>query len=337
MKDLSEKMTIDWIAFSVSVSDQNFQRVLSLGDGHKVEQFDYGRYGYNSSYRMLDGAWVYWHTSKPEAKIHVVLNSTSLALMDWRPLQLINRIRDWGAKFKRIDIALDDTGALLDIEVMYDKLRSGEVQTRFRKVKRVESCNLDEADKLGRTINIGQRSSQSFVRVYDKRAEQLAKDVDADDLPEHWVRVELELKGKKCEAFSDLLGGTAMGGQMTAGEMVGNLLYGLLDFKEPNSSESNKSRWETSLWWLEFLRATKKLKISLPKPIRSVERSMKWVYNQVKTTLAMIVLSEIDVNDQSGMDFIARCIKDGEGKMTETQQDILALYNAKQKEMKLGG
>ncbi len=333
MIGISENILIDWLSFTLPHNKASMERALSLGDAHKSEKLDYGRFGYNNGYKILDSGWVFYHNEKPEMGIHVVLNSASLALLNYRPLQLINFLRDWGAKFTRCDLALDDYGGLLDIDEIYGKLLYGEVQTRFRKVKRVEGGDLGELSSVGKTVNIGQRSSESFLRIYDKRAERMSKGVSAEALPAHWVRVELELKGKKVVAFLTLLGNSALDGASGASELVAQLLYGLLDFKEENKTESNKSRWKTCEWWAEFIGQTTKLTLVLPVPTKSVETAKTWVYNQVKTTLAMIVLSEIDANGNSGYDFIVKCLIDGEARMSKAQQDRLDEYNTKQKRL----
>ena len=323
MQPLGKNIIIDWIAFTIKNNEISQNRLMELVKGHKVDHLDYGRLGYNAGWKIGVSGWAYYHTDKREAGIHVILPGSMLAHLDFRPLQLINILRDWQAKFTRIDLAMDDFEGLLNLDVIYAKLLSCDVQTRFRKVKKIGSGDIGSLEAPGQTINIGARSSESYVRIYDKRQERIAAGENSDKLPENWIRVELEIKGKKSQAIADILGDCAMASGEGAGDKVGGLLYGLVDFKDPHPTDTNKSRWSTCDWWAKFVGQVSKLKISLPKKEKTIETSKAWVYNQVKTTLAMIVLSFPDVNNESGYDFIVRCILDGQARMSKAQKQMI--------------
>ncbi len=330
--NLDESVKLDWLSFTLPFSDISMARAESLGDGYEKTRLDYGRFQYNRSTRMLDGANIYFNEGRPEMGIHVSINSASLAAVDLRPLQMLNTIIDWGGSFKRIDLAFDDLGGLLDVDEMYRKILSGEVVTRYRRVARVSNARMGSAEKLGDTVNLGRRSSESFVRIYDKAAEQRAKGKTLPEGVESWVRVELEVKGDKADAVGNLLAQTAFNSSVSAGQEAANLLYGLLDFKEVNRDDENKSRWATVDWWAQFVGATEKRTLSLPKRERSLEKTKAWVKNQVSASLAMIVLSLDDDNGLSGWNFVVECIVSGEAKINSLQQKTLNLYNEQQKE-----
>lgn len=330
---LDNNVSIDWLSFTLPYTDESMKKATSLGDGFDVEDVDYGRFKYTAGVKILDGGNVYFNSNRKEMGIHVALNSASLAIIDLRPLQLVNLIRDWGGVVKRLDLAFDDYEGLLDTDEMYRKILAGEVTTRYRTVSRISNGKVGIAEKMGDTINIGRRSSESFIRIYDKAAEQLMKGKELSAGVESWVRVELETKGDKAEAVARLLGGTAFASERTAGQEAANLLYGLLDFKVPSEGDENKTRWETAEWWVEFVRATEKKKLSMPKKEKSIEKSKVWVKNQVGAVLAMIILSKDDDNGESGWDFVVGCIVAGEEKMSKNQKKMLDLYN-EQQEMK---
>jgi hypothetical protein len=329
---LDNNVSIDWISFTLPYSDVSMQRARSLGVGYEMENLSYGRFQYTRGVRILDGANIYFNPERKEMGIHVAINSASLALVNLRPLQMLNRIINWEGTFKRIDLAFDDFDSLLDVDEMYRKIEAGEVVMRYRKATRIFSIDVGSAEKTGDTVNLGRRSSESFIRIYDKVAEQLAKKQKLPDGVENWVRVELEMKGEKANAVGKILADTALSGSISAGSEAACLLYGLIDFKEVAQDDKNKSRWETTDWWKDFVLTSSKKTLSLPKKQKSVERSKVWMKNQVSSTLAMIVLSADDDNGRSGWDFVVACIVEGERRMSKQQQNMLDEYNMQQKE-----
>lgn len=326
-----DNVLLDYLSFTVPYSkDAINSLMLGLQAGKLVEN-DFGGMGYASSAFILDGGRIFWHADRPEMGIHVRLNPSSLHLTGFTALGLLNYVLDKGGKITRLDIAFDDMAGLLDMQQMYEKLLSGSVTTRFRKVARVQGTEIGHNRPIGDTINIGARASQAFVRIYDKKQEQESRGKDVSGI-DNWTRVELELKSEKAHMFSGVLARTVTStGGGTAEQLCVNLLYGLLDFKEPNPVDDNKTRWDTSSWWQEFLQAERKLKLSLPPPTKTLDDAKGWIKNQVAPTLAMIVLSLDDVEGVSGYDFIMKAIADGADRLSIEQKRRLDLYNAEQK------
>ena len=329
--DFGENILLDYLSFTVPFSEEMLEMLVKgLQTGPLVET-GYGGMGYTSSANILDGGRIFWHTERPEMGIHLRLNGQSLSLTGFTALGLLNYALDKGGRITRLDIAFDDLLGLLDVQHMYEKLLSGAVTTRFRKVARVQGAAVGENRKIGDTLNIGSRSSQAFVRIYDKKAEQEYRGIDVSEIGS-WTRVELELKKEKAHMFSGLLARSSTSKDNgTAGEMSVNLLYGLLDFKVVDQNDDNKTRWATSGWWLEFLGANKKLRLSIPVSIKTIDTAKRWVATQVAPTLAMILLSEMDDNGVSGYDFIMDSIFLGQERLSIEQRNRLKRYNEQQK------
>lgn len=332
MMILHENILIDWMAFTLPYGDASMKNARSLAGPDISDDGVFGAFGYVSGYKILGSGRILLNPERHDMGIHVILPSSALALLDYRPLQLINLIRGWGGKFTRIDIAFDDFEGILDLDEMYEKLRQGHAQTRFRRLTRTEGSTIGQAEKMGYTVNVGSRKSQSFIRIYDKLLERRAKKCDVPAGVTHWIRVEMETKGEKANAIGKILGMAAEVGQVTAGAEVSSLLYGLLDFKDENLDDSNKSRWDTSEWWLQFVGKNAKRTLTLPKTEHTMDRSKKWINNTVAPTLAMIILSTCDDNGLSGWDFVVEQIILGEARMTNQQQKMLDDYNNQQKE-----
>lgn len=326
-----ENVLLDYLSFTVPYSTDALNALMLGLQAGELKENDFGGMGYVSSAFILDNGRIFWHADRPEMGIHVRLNPASLHLTGFTALGLLNYVLDKGGKVTRLDVAFDDMAGLLDMQQMYEKLLSGAVTTRFRKVARVQGVELGSNKPIGDTINVGARASQAFVRIYNKKNEMEGKGKDVSKI-ENWTRIELELKSQKAHMFAQLLARTATDtDDGTAAELCAKLLYGLLDFKEVDSSDGNKTRWDTSSWWLEFIQSESKLRLSIPPPAKTLENAMTWVRLQVAPTLAMIVLSLPDMENVSGYDFIMNSIADGAERLSVEQTKRLALYNEQQK------
>ena len=331
-RELGQSILMDYLSFTVKSSSAMLERVSEALGSQELVDNGYGGMGYISSANILDGARIYWHKDRPEMGIHVSLNSSSLDLTGFTAIGMLNRILDWEGKIARLDLAFDDYDGQLDMDLIYEKLRGGDVVTRFRKVRRIDGLDMTEGQKSGDTINLGLRTSKSFIRIYDKKLERQSKGHDVSNI-DNWTRVEIELKGEKSHVFSVLLAATPFNHKgRNASELCAGLLLGLVDFKEPDQNDTNKSRWGTSEWWLRFVRSQEKLTLSIPKNVKTLEEVKVWINNQVATSLAMIVLSENDDNGLSGYDWIMQTIEKGAVRLTKSQQKRLDLYNEGQKQ-----
>lgn len=327
--ELGEKITLDWISLTLPGGEKNVDKAINwfVSGIPKIE--DYGMLGYTKSIHILDGGRILWNPEKIEMGVHVILNSVSLSLLGMTPIGLIEWCEGKGGSIKRMDLAFDDFGGLLDIDEMYRKILSGELQTRFRRATRIDGANVGENKKTGFTVNLGRRSSESFIRIYDKHLERVARGEERPE-GEKWVRVELELKGKKADAFAKLLLSEDHDeAEYDEGQLCSMLLLGLLDFKTVSMFDENKSRWPTSHWWMKFVGVQEKLCLRVPKVEKTLEDTKRWIRVQVATSLALIVLSHDDDDGITGYDFIINCIADGETRMSKRQSAVMDAYNAK--------
>lgn len=334
--NFSETVKLDWVSFTVENTVESMDKLRGFFDDMGIEERDFGGMGYDHSVSLGENGAIYWSETRSDMGIHVRLPAQTLSAVETTPIGLIRRVIDWDGKFTRLDIAFDDFDGLLDIDEMHRKIKAGELVTRWRKVKRIDGGKVGDDEKTGDTINIGSRSSESFLRIYDKKLETEARGKTVENI-DNWVRVEIELKGEKSDVFSRLLADTAVTSVITPAVLCSELLYGLIDFKETDfSGDTNKSRWETSDWWRDFIQVSSKLTLSLPKTEKTLDDSKNWVKKAVSSTLGMIVLSKDDDKDVSGYDFIMSCIIMGADKMSKTQRRRLNLYNRQQEQNKEG-
>jgi len=339
MSIIENSISLDWLSFTVPYSGEAVEQIEQSFDLVDVPANGFGGNGYIESKWILDGGRILWHPDRPEMGVHVILPAKSLALVSFTSLGLLTRARDWGAKVTRLDLAFDDFGGILNIDTIFGCLKSGDVVTRFKKFSRVEGMQAGVPERIGHTVNVGSRSSNSYIRIYDKLAEQLSKNQDVTGI-DSWTRVEIELKKERANAMSDLLAGCAEGlSDVSPGTLCASVLLGLIDFKIRNYEDENKSRWATTAWWHEFVGSVEKKSLSKAREQKTVERSKMWVRNQVATTLTIILLSETDVDEETGYDFIMQCAKDGEKKLQPHHRKMIESYNkrVKARKCKYGG
>lgn len=118
---------------------------------------------------------------------------------------------------------------------------------------------------VGRTLNIGSRSSTVFCRFYDKLAEQLQKKQPVPKDCTSWTRCEFEFKGSAAmavlNAFLDY-------DDVDFGNYMRGVVNKYVSFIVRNNS--NISRCPIKRWWAKFLGGcTEKFKIPHKLPARS--------------------------------------------------------------------
>jgi DNA relaxase NicK len=137
-----------------------------------------GMHGYAVAYEQIDGVVVAWNRPMQANGLYISYPGKALEHADW--LALIDRLLSLGAKVSRLDLASDLVGKHINLEEWYQKVRNGDAVTNARRHRLVQS-------ESGSTLYIGSRSSERFLRIYDKAGQE---GVDMD-----WFRAELELKG----------------------------------------------------------------------------------------------------------------------------------------------
>ena len=109
--------------------------------------------------------------------------------------ELFDFIKATDGRITRIDIAYDDFSGVLDIPVMASFARQFWFTSRSQKIRIMEESEDGEPDHMGYSVCHGSKSSDLFIRCYDKRVEKHAWDIP------HWVRFEVQLRNDNCMGF----------------------------------------------------------------------------------------------------------------------------------------
>lgn len=189
--------TIDWLSFTLphdmprTNDGPSHGRLAtwSLAEGVTEWRSEKPRFGYSAAFcpSSFPGPVVYCWPQDGRSHTHVQWSGSALS-SNGRADALLHDTVAAGNRVTRLDLAIDImAGDPLDVWVAAGR---GEVLTTLRKRTMVTS-------DTGITVYLGSRSSDRFVRVYDK-AGQLG-------LPGPWVRVELELKGDAANGIARFL------------------------------------------------------------------------------------------------------------------------------------
>ena len=187
------------------------------------------------------------------------------------------------AKFTRVDLAVDDKGMnYYSVNDVLEICRSKRCSSRFR------SFNIDCGESfsggiVGNTLYLGKRQSYVYMRIYDKRLEQMAKNVA--DPGYDWIRWELELKKARAEKAVEYL---------LSGSCLGSVAIGILSnyFRVIVRDNENVSRCSTDPLWSRFVSSVEKLRLTVGKTVKSLDEKERWIKKQVMPILAALVASK---------------------------------------------
>lgn len=188
--------------------------------------------------------------------------------------------------FDEIILKDDEFEPLLTIDRVMDCIKNRAFVTKFRKsdattssgnVKPFFVLNPSECDEvlpfnyivsqdlstgmIGRTVELGRRKSNSFVRIYDKLAEQSVKGNDVSKI-KHWTRFEIEFKhSAACSVF--MLYCTSKDDVEFADNIRGKALE-LVRFVDLDRSRVYNCT--VCQWWVDFLNGVEPYHLVIDKP-----------------------------------------------------------------------
>jgi hypothetical protein len=227
-KPKSSRVTVflDWLRFTVPVDIENSELLPPINTFQPTGEINTPFPNYNSTIALGAGR-IDWHTERPEQRKLVTLTGDDLLQMRREGYTDLALLR-WVDAFEnlnvpRLDIAIDTRNRSVVPHLLYKAFLAGKLVTKARKVTRVHETTASGVNG-GYTVYIGSRFSEQFMRIYDKRAEQLARGKDVLLPDEEWTRVELELKGDKARVVLRALAASDNGQYDAAGAIFGDFL-----------------------------------------------------------------------------------------------------------------
>lgn len=227
-ENMSVSFTCDWLS-ATSHNPGRAKRFLNdLGFGTYLTDVERSNLrGYNMTREVESGMIVAWSSVNDKQGIHVQLSGSVLRYystigVEWK--QIIELMKQHGFRTSRVDLAID----LIDSGLTQADLSRKTLLPYKGKGRTPKMLPMGTVED-GWTLYVGSRSSDKFLRIYDKGKEQ--GDADTD-----YIRVELECKGEVAHAigweFAELE-------QSACVEMAQTLIRNHCNFDIP--------AWETAL------------------------------------------------------------------------------------------
>lgn len=181
----------------------------------------------------------------------------------------------------RLDLAYDDFIGVLDIQKIALQAWNLDFTSKLSRVSVISDMSKQDESVRGITITHGSKSSNTFMRIYDKRVEKNRLDLD------HWIRWEIQLRG--LSAFGALSAAFEKSDNVSLGSFFGGIVLQYVQYRD-KALDSNKARWELSQWYLDFIGTLEKISIWSKKDVEyNKERMDRYAYRQNHNhTLTMI-------------------------------------------------
>lgn len=262
---MSEKncILVDWFAMSFRAPGVTPEDIIRLLDFKQNLTFDHlnGRYMYRDRL-SFGGIHIYYNNINKEQDFPML----EMSGQGCREFETYSNITfdklfqlakdELNYHMTRLDIAYDDHTGILDIDQIEQDYRARNWVSRSRKGRITVdlSKDKDEQDNYieGVSIMTGTKSSDMYMRIYNKGVERGFKD------GRHWIRCELVLKQDRAVEFIKR--------SEPVGEKFRGVIAGYFRFIEP-SSDTNKSRAKMREYWENFLDNASKISVFSRKDI----------------------------------------------------------------------
>lgn len=281
---------LDWMSYviedKIAEKKEQFQMVfIDAGLSARNIKRCKPRNAYKIAYQNEQGAIVMCSPCRVDMGINVLLTGSVLAKYDW--LTVLCALTAIPGHFTRLDLTIDARDSGLDINRLYQMARKGLMTCKARKVTRLQS-------NTGTTLYVGSRSSERFMRIYDKAGEQGIEDTD-------WKRIELEASGQKA----------AWIGQYLAVSETASIPALIKDFIDFPSSRA----WQGIFGGVVAQRTESDKKVS---------DTVAWLLDTVAPTLAKQIILDPNV-EFDFQDRLLACIRE----LTETKKQAKLSFKAK--------
>lgn len=173
----------------------------------------------------------------------------------------------------RLDVAFDDHTGIFDIrQIEKDYRAKNFVSTSCTGKITVEIKRHSEAI----SVMTGVKSSDMYMRIYDKAAERGFYD------GRHWVRLELVLKQDRATNF--ILNPAPIGKKLRG------VIANYFRFVTPSKGDTNKSRWKMRKYWSDFLSNAERISVFTRKDIDyNLSRVHRYLFHQAGNSIEVYI------------------------------------------------
>lgn len=169
----------------------------------------------------------------------------------------------------RLDVAFDDHTGILPLSTLCQDT----IEQRF--ISRFSDWQVIQSSK-GAAVNHGSMKSEVYLRIYDKAMERGCAPGT------HWIRIELQFRRERALNFIKL--------NDELGQMFSGVLVNYLRYVEPDTLDSNKSRWALMPYWADLLSTVTPIRIyKEPGVDYNLQRLENYVYNQAGNAIDAVL------------------------------------------------
>lgn len=321
---------IDWLQVTFK-NEILLTKILDLLDMRRKDFFESsGMYGYSKGL-YSEGITVLYRPHNVEMGIHLQLSGTGCRILEQKEgfswVDFLNRIKDFENEgieinISRLDIALDDHRGYFTLKELINKVKRGELTSKFKKAVRIETIDIETGKSEGNTVYFGRASSNIRIRMYEKAHElrYKYKGIEIDE-NETWNRIELQLRNERAKKMFEIL---LSNDQNDFSKEVKGVLSNYLQFRS-RSKDKNKSRWPIWKKWKNFIGEVEKIKLTISEKEKGLIHSYIHVEKQYSALLATFERAGLSV------DMLLRA---GEEKMTEKHLMKIEAYKRMLDEIK---
>jgi len=199
-----------------------------------------------------------------------------------------------GARITRLDLTIDDLRKSIRISDFSQSYQAGCMVARTKAARDVVEYSAPGI-KSQDMFTIGKRSSQFYVRIYDKELESKGKSnairFEAelkDDLAHYTILKLVSTSFSLSPVFSvDLSDPISSFSFQAFVNTVLGVISSKLDFRDV-TSHSNVNRRTRLVFWEKFLQGVQKVKVFIPRKKATIETVKLWFEEKVSTSLALL-------------------------------------------------
>lgn len=204
--------------------------------------------------------------------------------------------------FGRIDVALDDRTGVIDVDRIYEAVVKGQCVSHFRQSRIIAGLDMGSGSDTGKTLCMGSRQSDTYLRIYDKAAEQRAKDKPVEG---SWIRWEMEWKNERAHAVGLAL--STLDQEAFQKYIVG-VFRTAVDFRDCTRDDDPKDRYYAPLldWWTVLTDGMRRAKLEIIKSVQKIEEVKQWAEKSLSPMLGLLC-----AHPEAGERWLVKTIVDG--------------------------
>ncbi len=301
---MSWTCALGWLRFTVPVSTP--QEVMTLVGGDWIQDRK-GFQGYSQGWlsRGTSGGLGRIGTGAARAprEVHVDLSQELISGWTYEHFQSVTAwVLAKDGHFGRIDVALDDRSGVIDVDHIYASVHAGNCVSHFRKSQLIAGLDLGSGEDTGKTICMGSRQSDTYLRIYDKAAEQRGKGKQVEGT---WVRWEMEWKAERAQAVGLAL--SVLDHERFQKYIVG-VFRTAVDFRDCTRADDPKDRYHAPLlaWWIVLTEGMSRAKLEISKAVKQIEDVKQWAQKSLSPMLGLLC-----AHPEAGERWLVNTIIDG--------------------------